>query len=597
MLIVIDNAESVLDLQEIGNQKIYTLVEELSQFRNICLCITSCVSTIPPGCEILDVPTLSMEAAQKAFHHIYKHGEQSNLTNNILEQLNFHPLSVALLATVAECNRWDPNQLAQEWERQRTGMFYVQNNRSLAATIKLFLASPVFQELGPNAHALLEVVAFFPQGINGNNLDWLFPTISNRTNILNNFCIFSLTYWSNGFITMLAPLRDYFCPKDPMSAPLLCSTKEHYFSQLSVEVDPDMPGFHEAKWVRSEDINIEHLLNVFTTIDAASDDVWVACINFMEHLYWHKQRPIMLGPKIEGLLDNHPSKPQCLFELSRLLNSIGNYVGESQLLIQALELWRERGNQFQVAHILRTLCQTSRNLELYAEGIQQAKEALEMYKQLNNNTGQAACSNDLAYLLYDDNQLDAAEEAAQQSISLLPNRDDEYVFSKACHLLGNIYCSRGETEKAIEQHEAALWIESSSDWHSWQFGMYYSLAEECYNQRRFNDAHTRLEYAKSHIITPIYLGYIMWLQAKVLFQQDGFEEAKSEALGAVDVFEKLGASKKAEACRQFLKRIEEQMNGEFLEIMLSCMPINYLFLAQDAKGSGKLTKWFKHILL
>ena len=32
--------------------------------------------------------------------------------------------------------------------------------------------------------------------------------------------------------------------------------------------------------------------------------------------------------------------------------------------------------------------------------------------------------------------------------------DDEYIFSKSCHLLGDIYHSRGETEKAIEQHEA-----------------------------------------------------------------------------------------------------------------------------------------------
>ena len=87
-----------------GNQRIYTLVEELSWLRNICLCITSWISTVPPGCETLDIPTLSMEAAQKAFYHIYKHGEQPDLTN-ILEQFDFYPLSVALLATVAQHNK------------------------------------------------------------------------------------------------------------------------------------------------------------------------------------------------------------------------------------------------------------------------------------------------------------------------------------------------------------------------------------------------------------------------------------------------------------------------------------------------------------
>jgi hypothetical protein len=343
MLIVIDNAESVLDLHEMGNQKIYTLVEELSQFRNICLLITSRISTVPPGCETLDIPTLSMEAAQKTFYHIYKHGEQPDLTNNILEELDFHPLSVALLATVSQHNRWNPSRLAKEWERQRTGMLHVKNNKSLAATIELSLGSPMFQELGPNAHALLEVVAFFPQGIDEDNLDWLFPTISDRTNIFDKFCILSLTYRSNGFITMLAPLRDYLCPKDPMSAPLLCMTKDCYFSKLSVEVDPVLPGFQGAQWIKSEDVNVEHLLNVFTTIDAASDDVWDACLHFMEHLYWHKQRLVMLGPKIEGLPDDHPSQAKMFVWVLKVVFLSWKLCGRKTLLIHTLELYREAG--------------------------------------------------------------------------------------------------------------------------------------------------------------------------------------------------------------------------------------------------------------
>jgi hypothetical protein len=67
---------------------------------------------------------------------------------------------------------------------------------------------------------------------------------------------------------MLAPIRGYLSPKDPASSPLLCSTKEHYFSRLSVDVYPGKPGFDEARWITSEDVNIEHLLDVFTTTDA-----------------------------------------------------------------------------------------------------------------------------------------------------------------------------------------------------------------------------------------------------------------------------------------------------------------------------------------
>jgi len=62
----------------------------------------------------------------------------------------------------------------------------------------------------------------------------------------------------------------------------------------------------------SEDVNVEHLLDVSTSVDANSKDVWDACAGFMEHLYWNKPRLAMLEPKIEMLPDDHPSKTRCL---------------------------------------------------------------------------------------------------------------------------------------------------------------------------------------------------------------------------------------------------------------------------------------------
>jgi len=344
MLIVLDNAESILGLQGTSAQEVYDVMEELSHFSNVCLCITSRISAVPPDCETLDIPTLSMEAACDTFYRIYKHGKHSDPINNVLAQLDFHPLSITLLATVAQHNKWNTDRLTREWERQRTRMLRTRYSKSLAATIELSLASPTFQELGPDARALLGVVAFFPQGVDENNLDWLFPTIPDIANIFDTFCVLSLTSRSDGFVTMLAPLRDYFCPRDPTASPFLCVIKDHYSRRLSVEIYPDKPGYQEARWIILEDTNIEHLLNTFTLTDTESDDIWDACACFVEHLYWHEPRHISLGSKIEGLSDSHPSKPQCLYQLSRLFQSLGNHAEAQRLLSHTLEIWRERGD-------------------------------------------------------------------------------------------------------------------------------------------------------------------------------------------------------------------------------------------------------------
>jgi len=376
MFIVLDNAEFILDPQGTSTQDIYEVVEELGQLSNICICITSRISTFPPGFEWLNIPTLPKGAAISTFHHVYQRNfNRCDRVISVLEQLDFHALSITLLATVAHHNKWSTGRLVSEWDEHRTNVLQM-GRRSLAATIELSLSSSTFQALGPNARDLLGVIAFFPQGIQENNIDWLFPTIDGRKNMFDKFRLLSLTHKYVGFITMLAPIRDYLSPKDPTSAQILCLIKERYFGRLSAGVRAGSPGSKEARWITLEHMNIEHLLDVFTTADAASADVWDACNNFMKHLSLCKPRLTILGPKIEALADDHPSKLKCLAQLSKLYQKTGNHAEHTRLLIHTLKLSKERAENRQLTQPLREESGVPSATGLRERGIQQAREAV-----------------------------------------------------------------------------------------------------------------------------------------------------------------------------------------------------------------------------
>ena len=579
MLIVLDNAESVLDPRGTDAREIYAVVEELGRFDNICLGITSRISTVPPDCETLDIPTLSMEAARDTFFRIYKNGERSDAIDNILKQLDFHPLSITLLATVAHQNRWDTSRLTRAWESRRTSVLRTDHEESLAATIELSIASPMFQELGPDARALLEVVAFFPQGIDENNLDWLFPTISDRENIFDKFCVLSLTYRSNGFTTMLAPLRDYLRPKDPESSLLLCATKNNYFSRLSVCIEPDEPGFEKTRWIITEDVNVEYLLDIFTSIDANSDgfrdfhatsgdvedwwDVWGACADFMWHLRWHKPRLItILGSKIEGLPDGHPSKSRCLVQLALTFESLGNHSESRRLLPYALKLWREQGDDSRVASTLLSLAYQNLWSNHVAEGIPQAKEASDIYERLGDRVGQADSLRCLALLFAEDGQADAAEEAVSNSINLSDEPND----SDLCeyhHVIGHIRLSRGEMEAAISHHEKAIGIASSLNLQESQASIVRCLVKLLLEEGRLDDAQVHLERLKSDAANDLLsLALTTVIQVSIWRQEGRFEEAESELSRVTSMGQEIGVQADfLEYWKGFLRGVEEKVDN------------------------------------
>jgi len=542
MFIILDNAESILDPEGRNAEEIYTIVEELCRFDNICLCITSRISTIPPDCKTLDIPTLSMEAACETFYRIYQRGEQSGAIENILKQLDFHPLAVTLLATVAQQNKWGVSRLTREWESQRTDVLQTGHKQSLAATIELSLASPMFQELGPDARPLLKVVAFFPQGVDENNLDWLFPTIPNRKDIFDKFCVLSLTNWSNdGFATMLAPLRDYLFPRAPQLSPLLCTTKEHYLHRLSSDPCPHCDP-EKTQWITSEDVNVEHLLSIFTSVDANSPDVWDACAKFLGHLHYHKQRLVILGPTIEGLPDNHPHKLKCLEQLSELSSSVGQYVQGKRLDMCALKLWRKQRNDHKVAQTLVSIAYKNHAMRLFEEAIPQEKEASEIHKRLGDKKEQINSLQHLALLFVQVKQVDTAKEAVSQVLKLSSGTLSANQYCEHHHILGHLHESKGETEAAICHFRNALQIVIHHGLEQTQIQILRCLVQLLLDAERFNDAQIHLNTIKLLEVNDAYeLDRHLVTQAYIYFGRGRFAEAKFELSRIIGTRERAGS--------------------------------------------------------
>ena len=298
------------------------------------------------------------------------------------------------------------------------------------------------------------------------------------------------------------------------------------------------------------------------------------------HLYWQKPRRTTLGPRVEGLPDDRPSKPLCLFRLAQLFEFIADHAERKWLLNHSLELWREQGNDERVALTLGELSDANRGLGFFEEGIQRAKDGLEINRQLGDTRGQAECSNDLAWLLWEDGQLDAAEEAASRAIELLPEKGEELLACKTHRILGDIHHSKGEREKVVHHFSVARRIASHFEWHSQLFWIHRALADLFSSQGEFGDAlHVQIGRAESHAANHVYyMGRAMELQARIWYKQHRLQEARSEGLHALETFEKLGTEIDLAACRALLQDIELDFGGGFLEIIPLCMSPSSPFL-------------------
>ena len=142
---------------------------------------------------------------------------------------------------------------------------------------------PLIPRTWAPTRALLHAAVFFPQCIDEDDLERLFPTTFDRVNTFDKFYILSrhigttdLSRCSHHFETTFARrIRS-------RRGSLPCIVKEQSAARMLVHINPKDPGFAKTRWITSEDVKVVHLLDVFVAIDAASGGVWETCANFIQ---------------------------------------------------------------------------------------------------------------------------------------------------------------------------------------------------------------------------------------------------------------------------------------------------------------------------
>ncbi|KAG1764263.1 hypothetical protein EV702DRAFT_110804 [Suillus placidus] len=331
-LVVLDNAETFEEAS--GSSalgEIPPAIADIANIPGVILILTSRSRRNAPNVRWItkDIPPLDLSSAQAMFFQIYHYASRSDAGEDIrdlLRALEFHPLSINLLANAAQQNSWSPATLLKRWKDRHSKVLDAGKGKlqSLSDTMQLSLSSPSMQDLGEDGRRVLAIIAFLPQGLNDTLASDLLPSLPQVDIICDVLCRQSLVYRQDRFIKLLAPIRHYV--RDSLQAPdstclrEICAFYYHIVDCCSEEHD------RYANIITSDHLNIEHVIafNLAHVSDVV-EETYDICWQFLWCLQRHLPRPTILSPVIFKIIENssmREPKARCLQYLGALYTTL-----------------------------------------------------------------------------------------------------------------------------------------------------------------------------------------------------------------------------------------------------------------------------------
>ena len=209
LILLLDGVDLILDPLSPQADEISAAIEEFGSYEHVCLVTTSRMYPDIHGFHRVEVPTLSEDAARDAFYSLSNLG-RSSAVNDLIVRLDFHPLSINLLASFVRENGWDEPMLLKAWDNDQASALEESYHQSLKDAVELVFRSPTIQNLGTTARDALVAIAALPRGVEECRLGEDILRVAGIGEVVDVLCKFSLVYRQDGFVKMFSPFRLYF---------------------------------------------------------------------------------------------------------------------------------------------------------------------------------------------------------------------------------------------------------------------------------------------------------------------------------------------------------------------------------------------------
>ena len=159
-IFVLDGADFMLDPLAPEAEEVSEMIEKFASYDHVCLVTTSRIYPEIHGFHRVEVPTFSEDGARDAFYGLCNLG-RSPVMDDLIARLDFHPLSIGLLASMVCENSWDESMLLKVWDDDETSGVKKDYYRSMRDAVEPVFCSPTIRNLGATArNVLVEIAAF-----------------------------------------------------------------------------------------------------------------------------------------------------------------------------------------------------------------------------------------------------------------------------------------------------------------------------------------------------------------------------------------------------------------------------------------------------